>query len=51
LATEWDGTGVDTDLVDPVRLQALWSSSGTPDFRTSPLLQSVWLSSEHTQPG
>lgn len=42
---EWDGTGVDADLVDPEVLRECWDES-TPDGRTAALLQQAWLSSQ-----
>jgi hypothetical protein len=42
LAAEWDGTGVEDDLVDADRLRAIWSSP-EPDTQTLTLLQRVWL--------
>jgi asparagine synthase (glutamine-hydrolysing) len=41
-AREWDGGGIDEDLVDPVALRAEWLSE-RPDARSSTLLQSAWL--------
>ena len=43
-AAEWDGSGVDSDLVDVAKLRQMWlGMEGTPDFRTLALLQSAWL--------
>jgi len=44
-AASWSGQGLDETLVDPEALRQEWLSE-TPDFRTSLLLQSAWLS-EH----
>jgi hypothetical protein len=41
-AESWDGTGVDDHLVDAAALQAEWCSE-QPDFRSTLLLQSAWL--------
>ena len=42
----WDGTGVDTDIVDVEGLRRMWrAESGPPDARSSCLLQSAWLAS------
>jgi asparagine synthase (glutamine-hydrolysing) len=40
---DWDGSGVDDDLVDVERLAAVWAGAD-PDARTWPLLQSAWAS-------
>lgn len=40
---QWDGTGVDTDLVDVQRLRDEWAADA-PHALTFPLLQSCWLS-------
>jgi asparagine synthase (glutamine-hydrolysing) len=42
LAAEWDGDGVDPELVDVGRLRVLWAQP-EPDTQTITLLQSVWL--------
>ena len=42
LAAQWDGEGVDPELVDVDRLRALWSEP-EPDTQTITLLQSVWM--------
>ena len=42
-AASWSGRGLDETLVDPEALRQEWLSE-TPDFRTSLLLQSAWLS-------
>jgi asparagine synthetase B (glutamine-hydrolysing) len=42
LAAQWDGEGVDPELVDVDRLRALWSQP-EPDTQTITLLQSVWM--------
>ena len=39
---EWDGTGVDHDLVDVDRLKSLWRQE-RPHSMTFMLLQSAWL--------
>jgi hypothetical protein len=44
-AREWDGTGVDTDLVDPEALRQSWLSP-TPDGPSMSLLQQAWLHSQ-----
>jgi asparagine synthase (glutamine-hydrolysing) len=41
-ARQWDGTGVDADLVDPVALRANWLSA-TPHAPSMSLLQQAWL--------
>jgi asparagine synthetase B (glutamine-hydrolysing) len=43
-AAEWDGSGVDEDVVDVDALRAEWASE-EPDPRTFTLVQSAWLSS------
>lgn len=43
-ARAWDGTGVDTDLVDPVALRDAWLSDEAPGL-TALLLQQAWLAS------
>ncbi|RBM21300.1 hypothetical protein DI005_10785 [Prauserella sp. PE36] len=43
-AREWDGGGVDQDLVDPVALRAAWLSE-VPPASTALLLQQAWLAS------
>jgi asparagine synthase (glutamine-hydrolysing) len=43
-AAQWDGSGVDTDLVDPESLREIWLSE-LPDGRTMALLQQAWLHS------
>jgi asparagine synthase (glutamine-hydrolysing) len=42
-ASTWDGSGVDTDLVDPERLRQVWLSA-EPTMAAGLLLQSAWLS-------
>jgi asparagine synthase (glutamine-hydrolysing) len=42
LAAQWDGEGVDSELVDVDRLRALWAEP-EPDTQTITLLQSVWM--------
>jgi asparagine synthetase B (glutamine-hydrolysing) len=41
-AAEWNGSGVDTDLVDPDALRSEWLSE-SPDPRSYTLAQSVWI--------
>jgi asparagine synthetase B (glutamine-hydrolysing) len=41
-ASEWDGSGVDTELVDVEALRTEWLSA-SPDARSYTLAQSVWL--------
>lgn len=41
-ARNWDGSGVDPDLVDPVGLRAAWLEE-VPHFMTALLLQHAWL--------
>ena len=41
-ARNWDGSGVDEELVDPDALRAEWLKE-TPHFGTAVLLQSAWL--------
>ncbi|WP_162606523.1 asparagine synthase-related protein [Jiangella asiatica] len=43
-ARGWDGTGVDTDLVDPETLRAAWLSDH-PSTLSGTLLQQAWLAS------
>ena len=48
-AAEWDGSGVDPDLVDVAKLRQMWlGMDGSPDFRTFSLLQSAWLATMST---
>ena len=42
LVARWDGTGLDEDLVDVVRLRKIWGGL-IPDTRTASLLQSLRL--------
>jgi asparagine synthase (glutamine-hydrolysing) len=42
-AQDWDGRGVDVDLVDPVALRAAWLAT-SPPAATAMLLQQAWLS-------
>jgi hypothetical protein len=42
LVADWDGEGVDPEIVDVDRLRAEWASE-TPEAHTFTLLQSVWL--------
>jgi asparagine synthase (glutamine-hydrolysing) len=48
-AREWDGSGVDEDLVDPDALRAEWLAE-TPDVRTALLLQTLWLDRQQRDP-
>jgi hypothetical protein len=41
-ARNWNGAGVDEELVDPDALRAEWLKD-TPHFGTAALLQSAWL--------
>jgi hypothetical protein len=51
-AAEWDGSGVDPDLVDVAKLRQIWLGvEGSPDFRTFSLLQSAWLATSSTACG
>lgn len=43
-ARTWDGSGVDTDLVDVERLRSVWLSD-QPTMATGVLLHSAWLAS------
>ncbi|MCC2593751.1 hypothetical protein LKO27_10075 [Tessaracoccus sp. OS52] len=43
-ARSWDGSGVDTDLVDVERLREMWLSEH-PTMATGLLLQTAWLAS------
>jgi asparagine synthetase B (glutamine-hydrolysing) len=47
-ASEWDGSGVDTELVDVEALRTEWLSS-SPDARSYTLAQSVWLARSAAQ--
>jgi asparagine synthetase B (glutamine-hydrolysing) len=42
LVADWDGEGVDPEIVDVDRLRAEWASE-TPEAHTFTLLQSVWM--------
>ena len=42
LVADWNGEGVDSELVDLDRLREEWSKP-TPEAHTFTLLQSVWL--------
>lgn len=44
-AREWDGTGVDPDLVDPERLRAVWRSE-LPTYGSATPLHAAWLATE-----
>lgn len=41
----WDGTGVDSQLVDPMVLKAVWGQP-LPPWRSWTLLQTAWLSAQ-----
>lgn len=41
-AEQWDGDGLDPDLVDPARLRREWTKP-RPDFRSITPLQAAWL--------
>jgi asparagine synthetase B (glutamine-hydrolysing) len=43
-AREWDGSGVDTSLIEPERLREMWLSP-VPDLRSLVPLQAAWLAS------
>ncbi|WP_156252159.1 asparagine synthase-related protein [Pseudactinotalea terrae] len=45
-AREWDGTGVDTSLVDVVALRSQWLSD-TPTMSAAMLLHSAWLGTQN----
>lgn len=45
-ATEWDGSGVDTALVDQNLLREMWTGPASPDGRTQAMFQAAWLA-EH----
>jgi hypothetical protein len=49
-AEQWDGTGVDSDLVDPEVLRRVWSED-EPDTRSWLLLQSAWLAQRQASTG
>lgn len=48
-AADWDGQGVDEDLVDPVALRAAWSAP-RPRIGAIALLQGAWLASVKGNP-
>ncbi len=48
-ANDWDGGGVDDELVDVDGLRAEWATA-RPTIRTMPLLQHAWLASEVREP-
>ena len=48
-AEQWDGDGLDHDLVDPDRLRREWSKP-RPDFRSITPLQAAWLATGHRAP-
>jgi asparagine synthase (glutamine-hydrolysing) len=43
-AAEWDGSGVNPELVDPGELRSAWS--GRPQIRPMMLLQQAWLATD-----
>ncbi|HXR31561.1 MAG TPA: asparagine synthase-related protein [Solirubrobacterales bacterium] len=43
-AREWDGSGVDTSLIEPEKLRDMWLSP-VPDLRSLVPLQAAWLAS------
>jgi asparagine synthase (glutamine-hydrolysing) len=45
LARDWDGNGVDAELVDAAALRAHWLGETTPDPHSLTLLQALWLRS------
>ncbi len=49
-ARQWDGSGVDTDLVDPEVLRAGWLSE-SPPLPTMSLLHQAWLSTQQEADG
>ncbi|PZS33836.1 MAG: hypothetical protein DLM61_04550 [Pseudonocardiales bacterium] len=44
-AAQWNGSGVDPDLVDPEVLRDIWLSD-RPDGGTMVLMQQAWLASQ-----
>lgn len=48
-AAQWDGRGVDEDLVDPMALRAAWSAP-RPKIGAVALLQGAWLAGEQPSP-
>jgi asparagine synthase (glutamine-hydrolysing) len=44
-AAQWNGSGVDSDLVDPEVLRDIWLSD-RPDGGTMVLMQQAWLASQ-----
>lgn len=48
-AESWDGTGVDTTLVDPERLREVWLSD-SPTMATGMLLHAAWLTAGAPEP-
>jgi asparagine synthase (glutamine-hydrolysing) len=46
-AEQWDGTGVDADLVDPEALRRTWLAE-TPNALTAALMQAAWLAGQQT---
>jgi hypothetical protein len=49
-AAEWDGSGLDSDYVDPDALRRAWLAEPEPDARTYLLLQQAWLASAAHRP-
>jgi asparagine synthetase B (glutamine-hydrolysing) len=49
-AEQWDGTGVDADLVDPEALRRSWLAE-TPNALTSALMQAAWLAQQTSSTG
>lgn len=48
-ASDWDGTGVDTEIVDPVALRATCTKSSRPPIGAIAVLQQAWLAHETAQ--
>jgi hypothetical protein len=48
-ASEWDGTGLDSSLVDAQALRKEWAKS-PPDLRAYLPLQAAWLSVQPNRP-
>lgn len=46
----WDGTGVDSEFVDPEALREVWSRWPIPG-RTAGIVQQLWLASNHAGAG
>ena len=49
-AADWDGTGVDSDLIDQDQLRAAWSGSNPP-LGAATVLQHAWLESQRMPGG